>query len=76
MALLSKSSKWGAVLGKVIPLLPFLFNIVAEGLFVLFQRATALNIFWGIDFGSNNFLSHLQYPDDTLVFMPASLHTL
>jgi hypothetical protein len=76
MALLSQSLKWGAVLGKVIPLLPFLFNIAAKGLFVLFQRAKALNIFRGIDFGSNNFLSHLQYPDDTLVFMPASLHAL
>jgi hypothetical protein len=58
------------------PLSPFLFNIAAEGLSVLFQRAANSNIFRGIDFGSNNFLSHLQYADDTLVFMPASLHAL
>ena len=41
------------------PQSPFLFNIAAKGLFVLFQRETTSNIFWGIDFGSNNFLSHL-----------------
>jgi hypothetical protein len=58
------------------PLLPFLFNIVVVGLFVLFQCAVTLNIIRGIDFGSNNFLSHLQYVDDTLVFMLASLHAL
>jgi hypothetical protein len=58
------------------PLLPFLFNIVVVGLFVLFQCVVTLNIIRGIDFGSNNFLSHLQYVDDTLVFMLASLHAL
>jgi len=58
------------------PLSPFLFNIAAEGLSILFQRATTSNIFRGIDFNSNNFLSHLQYIDDTLVFMPAILHAL
>jgi len=58
------------------PLSPFLFNIAVEGLSVLFQRAATSNIFRGIDFGSNNFLSHLQYTDDTLVFMPASLRAL
>ena len=58
------------------PLSPFLFNIAAEGLSVLFQCAATSNIFQGIDFSSNNFLSHLQYADDTLIFMPASLYAL
>jgi hypothetical protein len=56
------------------PLSLFLFLIVVEGLSVLFQRATTNDLFKGITFGDIFCLSHLQYADDTLIFMPANLH--
>ena len=56
------------------PLSPFLFLIAAKRLFVLFQRTTTTDLFKGILFGDNFCLSHLQYADDTLIFMNANLH--
>jgi len=56
------------------PLSPFLFLIAAEGLFVLFERAASNDLFKGIPFGDSFCLSHLQYANDTLIFMPANLH--
>jgi hypothetical protein len=56
------------------PLSLFNFLIVVEGLSVLFQRATTNDLFKGITFGDIFCLSHLQYADDTLIFMPANLH--
>jgi len=56
------------------PLSPFLFLIAVEGLSVLFQRAASNDLFKGIPFGDSFCLSHLQYADDTLIFMPANLH--
>jgi hypothetical protein len=40
----------------------------------LFQRAATIDLFKGIPFRDNFNLSHLQYADDTLIFMPANLH--
>ena len=56
------------------PFSPFLFLIAAEGLSVLFQRAATNDLFKGIPFGDSFCLSHLQYTDDTLIFMPTNLH--
>jgi hypothetical protein len=56
------------------PFTPFLILIATEGLFVLFQRAATTDLFKGIPFGDNFCLSHLQYADDTLIFIPANLH--
>jgi len=51
------------------PISPFLFDIAAESLLVLFHRESMGNIFRGLQFVSGPFLSHLQYEDDTLVFI-------
>jgi hypothetical protein len=41
------------------PISPFLFEIAAEGLSVLFQKASRENILKGLQFVSRIFLSHL-----------------
>ena len=56
------------------PLSLFLFLIAVEELSVLFQRAITNDLFKGIPFGDSFCLSHLQYVDDTLIFMPVNLH--
>lgn len=53
-----------------------LFDIAIERLSVLFQRASFIEYFKGIDFGNGKFLSHLQYIDDTLVFMQNEYNSL
>jgi hypothetical protein len=40
------------------PLSSFLFDIVAEGLFVLFQRPSASGYFKGIEYRNGEYLSH------------------
>jgi hypothetical protein len=40
----------------------------------LVQRAAINDLFKGIPFEDSFCLSHLQYADDTLIFMPANLH--
>lgn len=51
------------------PLSPFLFNIVAEGLNILFQRAKALELIKGVVIGLREVnVTHLQFTDDTIVF--------
>ena len=51
------------------PLSPFLFNIVAEGLNVLFQRAKVAELIKGVSFGSAEVkVSHLQFADNTVIF--------
>ncbi|PSS08274.1 Endonuclease [Actinidia chinensis var. chinensis] len=51
------------------PLSPFLFNIVAEGLNVLFQRAKDAELIKGVSFGRAEVnVSHLQFADDTVIF--------
>jgi mannosylglycoprotein endo-beta-mannosidase len=58
------------------PISPFLFDIATEGLSVLFQRASSENIIKGLQFTSGIFVSHLQYADDTLIFILADIDQL
>ncbi|XP_028093947.1 uncharacterized protein LOC114294046 [Camellia sinensis] len=54
------------------PLSPFLFNIVAEGLNILFQRAKALELIKGVVIGLRKVnVTHLQFANDTIVFCEA-----
>ena len=56
------------------PLSPFLFNIVAEGLSILFRRAMAAGLVNGVRIGSSGpVLSYLQFADDTIIFCEASM---
>lgn len=51
------------------PLSPFLFNIVVEGLNILFERAKDQNLIKGTRIGKNGVVvSHLQFADDTILF--------
>lgn len=51
------------------PLSPLLFNIVAKGLNILFERAKTENVISGIKMGENGpAISHLQFEDDTIIF--------
>ena len=47
-----------------------------EGLTILFKRALAIEYFKGIDYGNGIYLSHLQYADDALVFVPNDYNSL
>jgi hypothetical protein len=58
------------------PISPFLFDLAAEGLSVLFYRASMRNIFRGLQSVSGPFLSHLQYKEDTLVFISIDIDHL
>ena len=55
---------------------PFLFDVVIKGLSILFQKASRGNILKGLQFASGIFLSHLQYTDDTLIFIPIDIDKL
>lgn len=58
------------------PIFPFLFYLADESLLVLFHKASMENIFRGLQFESGAFLSHLQYADDTLIFILAEIDQL
>ncbi|CAL5338788.1 unnamed protein product [Camellia sinensis] len=58
------------------PLSPFLFNIVAEGLNMLLQRACSAGLISGAVLGQNGSsvtVSHLQFADDTIIFYKADV---
>lgn len=51
------------------PLSPLLFNIVAEGLNILFERAKMETVISQVRMGENGpVISHLQFVDDTIIF--------
>ncbi|XP_058216715.1 uncharacterized protein LOC131327580 [Rhododendron vialii] len=51
------------------PLSPFLFNVVAEALNILLERAQEKNIIKSVKLGSNGVtISHLLFADDTILF--------
>lgn len=55
------------------PLSPFLFNLVAEGLNILLERAKELGLIKGAAVSHSDLkVSHLQFADDTIIFCEAS----
>ena len=54
------------------PLSSFLFNIVAEGLNILFDRAKEIGLIKGVVIGNHVVnVMHLQFADDTILFCEA-----
>ena len=59
------------------PLAPLLFNIAAEGLTGLMREAVKKNLFFEFLVGKDNVpVSILQYADDTIFFVEASLQNV
>ncbi|XP_073263045.1 uncharacterized protein [Populus alba] len=58
------------------PLSPFLFDIAVQGLTVLFNRASASGYFKGLQTTPRHYLTHLQYADDSLIFLPNDFPSL
>jgi len=58
------------------PLSPFLFDIVVQGLTVLFNRASASGYFKGLQTAQGHYITHLQYADDSLIFLPNDFPSL
>lgn len=53
------------------PLSPFLFVLVTEAFNQLMKAAADRNLIQGLSIGRENVnISHLQFPDDTLIFLP------
>ena len=56
------------------PLSPFLFNVAAEALNVLIERAVQLGLVKGVEVGVDKTrVSHLQFADDTILFCDGNL---
>jgi mannosylglycoprotein endo-beta-mannosidase len=51
------------------PLSPFLFDIAVQGLTILFNRASDSGYFKGLQTFPGHYITHLQYADDTLIFL-------
>lgn len=77
MAALAMNLKWrrGTRKGTPLPLAPFLFLIVAEGLNGLFMNVVKLGKFKGFKVGRNDYVEVflLQFADDTLFMGEANL---
>ena len=56
------------------PLYSLLFDLDDEGLLVLFQRTSTIVYFRGIEDSHEDYISHLQYTNDTLIFIPNHFH--
>lgn len=55
---------------------PLLFNIVAEFLHLLLDHVEKKGIFHGVTLNSNFSLSHLQFADDTILFIKDDVHSI
>lgn len=59
------------------PLSPLLFNIVAEGLNILIERAKEMGLVKGASVGPSELkFSHLQFADDSIIFCEAEREEL
>lgn len=59
------------------PLSPLLFLIVGEVLHSLLSEAEKKEMFSGVCYyGNSNFMSHLQFADDTVLFIKNDLHSV
>lgn len=59
------------------PMSPLLFLIVGKILHCMFERAKEKNIFQEIIYGSQgNQISHLQFADDTILFLQKKIHSI
>lgn len=57
------------------PLSPLLFNLIAEILHLLLAKGESLGIFKGIKLGNGPTISHVQFVDDTIIFLENSEHS-
>lgn len=56
------------------PLSPFLFSLVANGLSAIIKKAEEARLVQGYIIGDNRIMvSHLQFADDTILFLDAKL---
>jgi len=51
------------------PLSPFLFDITVESLTILFNKALYSGYFKGLQTEPGHYIIHLQYANDTLIFL-------
>lgn len=58
------------------PLSPLLFNLVGEMLHKLLESATKSGIFEGINLNNNYNISHLQFADDTILFIKDDVQSI
>jgi len=58
------------------PLSPFLFCLAAEGISVFISRSLKIGALYGMDSAGIKDIHHLQFADDTLVFLPNDLQCL
>lgn len=55
------------------PLSPFLFNIVGEVIHIMMERASEIGLIEGVQtHESSKMISHLQFADDTIIFLKGS----
>lgn len=57
------------------PLSPMLFDLVGEVLHILFSKEESLGLISGIKLGNGPSISHLQFADDTVIFLSNPDHS-
>lgn len=58
------------------PLLPLLFIIVTQVLHMVIVKAKSLGIIKGIQIGDSMDITHLQFADDTILFLEDDWHSI
>ena len=68
-----KPFKMEKVLKQGDPLLPYLFILISEALVCLLKKDEDLNLIEAVQIGKDHiWLKHLQFADDTMIFVPKS----